>query len=628
MVLYLLFPDTFERIFGGTDRYQIVNRLSAYPKSQINQMTQVMIDRELAEIRASLERQYETKDLDFYEPPLLALWKTPAFKSSTSGLTRDHVLGALSDIDKNGIPQDARSTTYDLLYGPNRYPPKYVLSLACRHASGIEFDRSEFTGGEKSPAFGLLRDLGFQIERKDFVQTLLETFLRQARAGQDLSTKNYPKSYRGFQVSVSFGKGNQAKIPWIAFLGSGQEVSCGFYPVYLYYIELDLLILAYGVSETTKPLQSWTLDSSVASISEFFAEKYNDTPKRYGESSVFAAYSSPDSIEPDRFMNDLNTLIADYERQLPATGQGPRPLDQDKESAAQLTVFPYSLSDAMDGVFLEQDTFLSIIRTWERKKNIVLQGPPGVGKSFLCRRLAYSLMKEKARERVEAVQFHQTYSYEDFVQGYRPEENGFVLRDGVFHQFCERARDDHERKYVFIIDEINRGNLSKIFGELMMLIEPDKRSKDWEIPLAYSSNPNRKFYIPTNVYIIGLMNTADRSLAMVDYALRRRFAFVTLKPCYESPKFSQYLESRGVHKDLITRIVQRMAKLNAFIAEDKANLGPGFCIGHSFFCDPPSTADEQWYSSVVADEIAPLLYEYWCDQPETADTWTSRLRGD
>ena len=173
MLLFLLFPDTFERIFGGTDRYQITSHFSNKPKAEIDHMPQIVIDRELQKIRAELEQQYQTKDLDFYEPPLVALWKKSPFKGSTSEVKREHVEQALDEIDKDGIPPDARSTTYDLIHGPNRYPPKYVLSLACKHSSGKEFDRAEFSGGDNSPAFRLLRDLGFQIERKDFVESFV-----------------------------------------------------------------------------------------------------------------------------------------------------------------------------------------------------------------------------------------------------------------------------------------------------------------------------------------------------------------------------------------------------------------------------------------------------------------------
>jgi hypothetical protein len=215
----------------------------------------------------------------------------------------------------------------------------------------------------------------------------------------------------------------------------------------------------------------------------------------------------------------------------------------------------------------------------------------------------------------------------EFVQGFRPVESGFALRNGpLFFDFCRRAMSNLGEKYVFIIDEINRGNLSKIFGEMMLLIEPDKRTPAWETSLAYSV-AEEKFYVPENVFLLGLMNTADRSLAVVDYALRRRFAFFTLDPQFESEKFAHHLKSRGLSENLIRQIRQRMGDLNREIREDQTNLGRGFCIGHSFFCDARDklATEEEWYRQVIETEIAPLLEEYWFDNPNRVASWRDRL---
>lgn len=288
----------------------------------------------------------------------------------------------------------------------------------------------------------------------------------------------------------------------------------------------------------------------------------------------------------------------------------------------------YRMSDVLSEVFIAEDEVQDILDSFRAKKNIILQGPPGTGKTFFAKRLAYLLFGQKDNARVEMVQFHQSYSYEDFIQGFRPDGKGFTLKNGVFYNFCMRAKHDPDADYVFIIDEINRGNLSKVFGELMMLIESDKRGPDWAINLTYGDELKDKFYVPENVHILGLMNTADRSLAMVDYALRRRFAFFNLSPGFQTDLFSEHLRANGANIELVQAIVGKMTYLNQQIADDVTNLGSGFCIGHSFFCNfPDKTApDAHWYHQIIKREIAPLLKEYWFDDLKKANSLIERLK--
>lgn len=275
---------------------------------------------------------------------------------------------------------------------------------------------------------------------------------------------------------------------------------------------------------------------------------------------------------------------------------------------------PYVFAADPDKPFIAEADFLQAVELLKRKKNVILQGSPGVGKTFVARKLAYQIMGEQNDAQIEMVQFHQSYAYEDFVQGLRPTSDGggFKLQNGAFYDFCRAAKAEPERQFFFIIDEINRGNLSKIFGELMMLVEADKRSPKYALKLTYAEPDAERFFVPPNVFIIGTMNTADRSLAIVDYALRRRFAFVKLEPEFGAP-FREFLAQRNVSSDLIEDLCRALNQTNRKICDD-VNLGNGFQIGHSFFCQKNRDDDERaWLAQIVDFEIRPLLEELWFD---------------
>lgn len=277
----------------------------------------------------------------------------------------------------------------------------------------------------------------------------------------------------------------------------------------------------------------------------------------------------------------------------------------------------YSEDDFLNEVYMSKSNYEILTNLLKNKKNIIMQGAPGVGKTFAAKRLAYSMMGVKDSSRVMMVQFHQSYSYEDFIMGFRPATTGFELKKGPFYTFCKKAEMDIENDYFFIIDEINRGNLSKIFGELFMLIESDKRGVS--LQLLYS---DEKFSVPSNVHIIGMMNTADRSLAMLDYALRRRFAFFEFSPAFETEGFRHYRQEKNNKK--FDNLIATIEKLNTSIENDET-LGRGFRIGHSYFCTE-NEIDDMWLNSVVTYEIVPLLNEYWFDEPSKVRDWESALR--
>jgi 5-methylcytosine-specific restriction protein B len=310
-----------------------------------------------------------------------------------------------------------------------------------------------------------------------------------------------------------------------------------------------------------------------------------------------------DITQYTEYVEKLNTLFEDEAE------------DDVEEIATELK--PYTKDDFLSDVYVSENDYQDLTSLIRKKKNVILQGAPGVGKTWAAKRLAYSMMGVKDPSRVMMIQFHQSYSYEDFIMGFRPSEKGFQLKKGAFYTFCKEAEVDSDNDYFFIIDEINRGNLSRIFGELFMLIEADKRGN--ELLLLYSEE---KFSVPKNIHIIGTMNTADRSLAMLDYALRRRFAFYSLKPAFQSEGFRMY--RKGLNNPKLDKLVSCVEKLNGMIAKDDS-LGDGFCIGHSYFCNL-TAVDAQVLSGIVEYELIPLLREYWFDEPDRIREWTDELR--
>ena len=487
---------------------------------------------------------------------------------------------------------------------------------------------------------------------------LLRTFLRElsdARSGPFQKTdplwnamsalksrlEQFPavRSRPDLVVNIGVGQGNWAAVPWIALLdtkitSSTQE---GVYTVFLIAAELDriFLTLNQGTTNLVQELgqaeaQKRMLDvasKTRALVSDLAIEGFaldNEIKlggsgwlaKNYEIGTIAHIDFGANDVPNDERMNDLLEAVLNANDR--TVGSRP-PEPQIPE--------PYGMDNAVSELFLEQPALERFIAIWDGKKNLILQGAPGVGKSFVAKRLAYLLLEQKDSSRIESVQFHQSYSYEDFVQGYRPDgKGGFTLRDGVFHRFCEKAKLSPGGKHVFIIDEINRGNLSKILGELMLLIECDKRGPSWATSLTYSQPGEPRFFVPGNVYLLGMMNTADRSLSIVDYALRRRFSFASLEPMFGSDKFRGFLIDYGVPEAVVALIVTRMTALNLAISEDRANLGPGFRIGHSFFVPPEDFEyDPGWYRRVIETEIQPLLEEYWFDDPDKADSWRQQL---
>ncbi|MGI9392360.1 MAG: AAA family ATPase, partial [Parvibaculales bacterium] len=284
-----------------------------------------------------------------------------------------------------------------------------------------------------------------------------------------------------------------------------------------------------------------------------------------------------------------------------------------------------------EGCFLERASIVKILTQLQNKKNLILQGPPGTGKTWLAKKLAYALMGQKDEDSLRAVQFHPNLSYEDFVRGWRPSGEGkLTLVDGPFLEMVTEAKKDTSIKHVIVIEEINRGNPAQIFGEMLTLLEADKRTPNEALELTYRPIEDERVYIPENLYVIGTMNIADRSLALVDLALRRRFAFCDLKPTFGEAWRNWVHSTAGIDISFLQLVEQRLISLNQEISKDR-NLGPQFKIGHSYVTPPINakvTDASTWFHGVVETEIGPLLEEYWFDDIERASKSKNALVED
>jgi 5-methylcytosine-specific restriction enzyme B len=555
VVLYLLFPDHFDRVLARKHKEAVVktfrDKLDGDPAA-VNYKDYVAVDRELLAVREKLRADYGP-GFDFYDEGLRERWEPKPKK-------------------KHPSPEKSTEREADAWYR-ERFGDARVWIYA--PGQGARKWDECFEEGIAALGWDYLEDLS-QYGSKEEVTAAIAS-----RSESDTVPSNSALACWQFAKEIRVGD-------WLLVKRGTSE------------------ILGYGVVTS-----DYRYDEGRAEYQHVLPVDW----KIRGEWEVPEGYRPPNKTltafdEPKEWLR----------RMFAAMDDGKPPKDPEEEPG------DYTIEDALEELFLTREELRSILDALGRKKNVVLEGPPGVGKTFAAKKIAYALMGAADDDRVEMVQFHQSYSYEDFIQGWRPTAaGGFELRDGVFHRFCGMAAQS-EHPHVFIIDEINRGNLSKIFGELMMLIEADKRGEKYALPLTYSRDGER-FHIPRNVHLIGLMNTADRSLAMVDYALRRRFSFIRLQPAFGRESFSRFLTEQGIDSGLVTTIVERCRRLNERIREDIRNLGPGFEIGHSYFCpqDGEEGTDEHWYRRVVEYEIEPLLREYWFDQPDRVEETVAEL---
>ena len=508
------------------------------------------------------------------------------------------------DIDAanlSGMLKSSLSATMNLLVSQSSYPRKMIQMMA------------EWAPKEIRSMFKALYDESQDVcERiENFKQSAVTVFKRYNHGEnnhyQDEHAISvylwlrYPDKYYIYQFGIIKNVAERLNTGLVFKKGAYKQNMAQFYPLYN---ELNGLIKSDTELATL-------LGKHISGKNRYYSDLYLKTLTvdvghyigRYLEKKDFVKVESVQNENPsvDQSHDDIQEV------------------SDDNPIAKQKDFKTYDDDTFLKEVYMNKEDLSTLKKLLIAKKNIILQGAPGTGKTFAATRLAYAMMGQKDESRVEIVQFHQNYSYEDFIMGYKPEEDGgFILQKGVFYKFCRMAKSAPEKSFFFIIDEINRGNLSKIFGELLMLIENSYRSDKHAVKLAYS---DEKFYVPDNLYIIGMMNTADRSLAMIDYALRRRFAFFKMKPGFDSTSFMTYQKEIGNAK--FDKVIEAVKSLNNTILKDDS-LGEGFCIGHSYFCNQ-KFFDYGCLLNIVLYDIAPMLEEYWFDNKETRNNEIDKL---
>ncbi|WP_414450665.1 DUF3578 domain-containing protein [Burkholderia sp. 22PA0099] len=547
MILFLLFPDTFERIFSQNDRKTVARHFSQRAARDINRMNTVELDRELYAIRARLEAEKGTKQLDYYVPPLKDEWRSETFAATTDAVAAEHVQRALDEISHDGVPIDAESTGYDLIYNGKRFPPKLVMSLAVKHATGEPLDRASFSGGEASSAFRLLRRLGFDIIAKDEVvddiSTLIDRFLAQAQEGKELGTQGYPSKYRNLRVRVSFGKGNFARIPWIAFLGEGQSVSEGIYPVLLFYREQQRLLLCYGISEEGAARLTWGELGNSPTVTNWFKEQYGRRPERYGSSFVRSAFDVAQPLPKAKLRQDLDDVVDIYNRVVGSSDEEPvsiieetainnTPLPINADLRASVTAFSDALRNS--GVqFGDQHEHLvaSFVSSLLAKPLVILTGLSGSGKTQIAIRFGEWL--GEGRLHVAAVRPDWTgaeslFGYEDALKRGIDGKPAWTVPDAL--EFILEAASDPQHPYVLLLDEMNLAHVERYFSDVLSGMESGKpclpnlsRRADsgWQL----HNDGERKIPFPKNVWIIGTVNIDETTYMFSPKVLDRANTF-------------------------------------------------------------------------------------------------------
>lgn len=549
MVLFLLFPDEFERIFGQNDRKTIVSFYGGKERREVNSLDPVKLDLELRAIRTRLETEHQTSDLDYYVAPLKGEWGAKLYAGATEGVKGEHVLQALEEIDRAGVPEGAKSTGYDLIHEGKHYPPKLVLSFAVKYATGESLERASFKGGEDSHGFSLLRRLGFSISIKDEfaidkekLDALLLQFIAQADATENLSARDYRGRYEDLDLSVSFGKGNFARIPWMAFLGAGQSVSNGIYPVLLFFKEQRQLLLCYGISEENAATGSWGLLKEQLTVFEWFKQKYDRKPERYGSSIVRASYDVRNELPSEQIRREVEEMIAIY-KQLLVAGKGTPEFSADEMRDAE-TVLPFredllattkefSAALRSSGVYFgaaHESLVAAFISSFATKPFVILTGLSGSGKT----QIAIQFGRWLGSNRMHTAAVRPDWTGAEALFGY---ENG--LKQATNGQpvwavpaplaFILRAASDSQHPYLLVLDEMNLAHVERYFADVLSGMESGapclpnlvKNQDAWQLREGLPE----LIPFPRNVWIVGTVNVDETTYMFSPKVLDRANTF-------------------------------------------------------------------------------------------------------
>lgn len=462
---------------------------------------------------------------------------------------------------------------------------------------------------------------------------------------KDWLEENIKQDRKDLVIKSKAGAGGWAQVPHFSILNNDETTTTqnGIYIVGLFQHSMEGVYLCIGQGVTGPKEKFGTKDGFdyINKKSELIKENLPELrdkgfdfenkvelkststrSKDYPKAVSIHYYISKNEIPSDDDLKDLLFLLLNaYDKIIKLGISSNITLEKNKKDLSERSsqkieeMEVENFDNQLNDTFFDSKKFQSIREILINKKNIIIQGAPGVGKTFIGKKIAQSLSNN-----ILSLVLHESYSYEEFIMGIRPDNQGnFRLTNGLFYNFVKEAMNNSVEKYVIILDEMNRANITKIFGELMVSVEIDKRGAQNSIKLMYSGED---FFLPENIMIIGLMNTADRSLKFIDYALRRRFNFFNFEPEFENSKFRKFLENY-VESDVVEKIIKNLTTVNQKISDDTFELGPGYCIGHSYFCQNNETGKKftnEWYINIINTQIRPLIEEYYVDKPETAES--------